>query len=246
MLTPVGPLPRSVYWRRRAVVLGAALVAIMVLWLVTGAGGGDPRATGSTGTASRPASTPTSSASGSPSASTSLAATPPSYDPGRPRDGGAGTTSGGATSGSPPAPAGTGGSGPVPAAPAAGCSDPALRLTVAAERPAYKVGATPVLILTVRNVSRVTCTRDLGVAQQEVLLYSGTSRLWSSNDCYPGGEKDVRALAPGEQEGFTVTWSGLSSRPTCAGTRTRLGAGRYALVGRIGTLKSPRAPLVLR
>jgi hypothetical protein len=79
-----------------------------------------------------------------------------------------------------------------------------------------------------------------------VLLYHGTTRLWSSNDCYPEGERDLELMRPGVLHTFSVTWSGLSSHPACAGTRTRVGAGSYALVGRLGSLTSPRAPLTLR
>lgn len=38
---PVGPLPSSIYWRRRAVLLSVfALLALLVLWVVTSGGGG--------------------------------------------------------------------------------------------------------------------------------------------------------------------------------------------------------------
>jgi hypothetical protein len=70
-----------------------------------------------------------------------------------------------------------------------------------------------VLRLQVRNVGTVACTRDLGAALQEVLLYHGTTRLWSSNDCYPEGERDVEVMQPGVLHTFSVTWSGLSSQP---------------------------------
>jgi len=121
-----------------------------------------------------------------------------------------------------------------------------LALRVAPQRPDYQVGQTPVLDLEVRNTATAPCVRDLGAAQQEILLYAGTQRLWSSNDCYPEGERDPQVLAPGAAQSFSVTWSGLSSQPRCAGQRTRVGAGTYELVGRIGTLVSRRATLVLR
>ncbi len=53
-------------------------------------------------------------------------------------------------------------------------------------------------------------------------------------------------MRPGVVYTFSVTWSGLSSQPHCLGTRTRVGAGSYALVGRLGSLVSPRSPLTLR
>ncbi|MDX3053366.1 hypothetical protein PV378_43970, partial [Streptomyces scabiei] len=38
---PIGPLPSTIYWRRRAVLLTVVgLLAILVVWIVTGGGGG--------------------------------------------------------------------------------------------------------------------------------------------------------------------------------------------------------------
>ena len=126
------------------------------------------------------------------------------------------------------------------------CADRALQLRILPERPSYQVGQQPVLDLVVRNVSTVACVRDLGAADQEVLLYDGSNRrLWSSNDCYPGGSKDPQVLGPGDSASFSVTWSGLSSRPKCAGERVRVGAGGYTLLGRLGTLVSKRSPIRL-
>jgi hypothetical protein len=108
------------------------------------------------------------------------------------------------------------------------------------------VGQSPVLDLRVQNVSAVPCVRDLGAGQQEITLYQGAKRLWSSNDCFPDDSRDSQVLRPGAPETFSVTWSGLGSRPKCAGARIRVGPGGYALVARLGTLVSPRAPIVLR
>jgi hypothetical protein len=247
VLHPVGPFPASVYWRRRVFVLAAAIAVLVVLWLLVSSGGSSAGSTGArlpaAGSSTEPAgSNPPAGGdeptrSGNPPSSDTLAATPPAADPGRPADGGSGA---GTPTTGPSAAATT-----VAVAPPA-CSDSALQLTVAPAQPAYPVGALPEITLSVRNTSRQTCTRDLAASQQEVLLYAGATRLWSSNDCYPGGGQDVQALAPGERDRFSVTWSGLSSRPSCAGIRTRVGPGHYRLVGRIGTLQSPAATLTLR
>jgi hypothetical protein len=235
VLHPVGPLPASVYWRRRLLVLAGALVVLAVVWSLA-AGGGRPRASNTASV--HPSRTPASGGA-SPSASTSspsgtapesLSATPPAADPGRPAGSEGAATTSAAGRGNPTGP----------------CTDAVLRLTVTPHEPSYPVGQMPVVMLTVHNASRSACTRDLGAALQEVLLYEGTKRLWSSNDCYPGGAKDVRTLRAGEKVRFWVRWSGLSSRPGCEGERRRVGPGRYALIGRLGTLSSPRAPLVMR
>lgn len=248
VLHPVGPLPASIYWRRRLVALAAVLAALLTLWLLSGPGGpggsGGRVPAGAAGPATTGSTTsPAPSGSTTAPASATLAATPPAGDPG---------ASGGGSSSDPPGGDGSGGAvgsadpTPTEAVVPPPCPDRALRVTVAPARPAYPVGALPVIALVVQNLSRATCTRDLAASQQEVLLYSGRTRLWSSNDCYPSGDRDVQALAPGERDRFGVTWSGLSSRPHCAGARTRVGPGRYTLVGRIGVLRSQSAPLVLR
>jgi hypothetical protein len=239
VLHPVGPLPASVYWRRRAVAFAGVVLLLLLIWAILPGGGGDGRrdsaaALGSTSPSPTvPAATPTT-----PGAS-GLSGSPATGDPG-PAGGGpvAPATTTVTAPPAPPAP-------PAPAAPTA-CADEALRLAVSPARPAYVVGQEPVLRLQIRNVGTVGCVRDLGAALQEVLVYRGSQRLWSSNDCYPEGERDVELLRPGVVHTFSVIWSGLSSQPKCAGTRTRVGAGSYTLLGRIGTLVSPRTPMTLR
>jgi hypothetical protein len=262
VLHPVGPLPASVYWRRRVFALAVALVLLLIVWLVAGGGtggSGPGHAAGPTGGTPTGSGAPSGSAdpgaSGSMPSET-LAATSPAHDPGRSGGGsatgtdpttptpGGGTGSGGGTgeggsSGTGGTPAGTQAAAPV------ACPDGALRLTITAAKPDYPVGAQPQITLSVQNVSGAACTRDLGASQQEVLLYAGKTRLWSSNDCYPGGGQDIETIAPGERDRYSVTWSGLSSHPRCAGTRTRVAAGHYSLVGRIGTLRGEPATLVL-
>ena len=241
VLHPVGPLPASVYWRRRGLVLAGVIVALVLLAsLLSSGGGGAPTVAvagadggGSPGAG---ASTPTGSPT-QPTASGSQTSTPPPLD-----ESGPGADSGGGGSGPAAATSRLPASSEEPPQP---CDDAALRLTVKTVEPVYRVGDMPVIELTVQNLSMATCTRDLGAAQQEVLLYARTTRIWSSNDCYPGGERDVQALLPRERATFSVKWSGLSSTPHCAGIRSQVGPGQYRLLGRLGTLHSSEGTLTL-
>src|SRR5262249_41614802 len=126
------------------------------------------------------------------------------------------------------------------------CRAAALTVRASPAKPSYRVGETPVVKLTVRNTGEVACIRDVGPRQQEMLLYDGTTRIWSSNDCYPDGGTDVRTLSPGEVVSSSVVWSGLSSQPGCAGPRTRVRAGPYQLIARVGSATSKTAKLVLQ
>jgi hypothetical protein len=256
VLHPVGPLPASVYWRRRGIAVGAAVLVLVLVWLLLG-GGGAGKPGGGTGAAG-------ASPSRTPNPSDPLAASGAASDPGRPgvggsgggAAGGSGGGAGGGTGGAAGGGAGSGGAGGGAGGGAAGgvggaggmpgaCADGVLRLTVAAARPSYPVGSRPVLSLTVRNIGTAACVRDLASGQQEVLLYAGGTRLWSSNDCYPGGGTDLETIAPGGRRTYPVTWSGLSSRPGCPAPRARVPAGRYTLTARIGTLRSAPASLTL-
>jgi len=237
VLHPVGPLPASVYWRRRAVAFAGMVAVLLLIWaILPGGGGSGPAPAAAVGS---PTPSPPSDGATSPDPN-GLTASPATDDPGRPADGDASAGGGSATT-----PAPTTRQPPVQPAPKP-CDDAQLRLTVSPAQPAYLVGQAPVLRLQVRNVGTVPCTRDLGAALQEVLVYQGAARLWSSNDCYPEGQRDLEVMSPGAVHTFPVIWSGLGSQPKCAGARTRVGAGSYALVGRLGTLASPRSPLTLR
>lgn len=234
VLHPVGPLPPQIYWRRRALAFAAVVVVLLLIWAILPGGGDQPRDTaaalGSSPSPTVPAAAPTS-----------LTATAPSGDPGRPAGGGPAVTT------APTTPARTTPARTTPPpAPPKSCSDSAIRVSVAPKQPSYPVGQNPVLDLQVRNISGVACTRDLGASLQEILLYRGSTRLWSSNDCFPGGGRDAELLRPGAVESFSVTWSGLGSRQKCQGTRTRVGAGAYTLIGRLGAVISKRAPMVLK
>ncbi|MGW7201162.1 hypothetical protein [Streptomyces chryseus] len=100
MRNPVGPLPSSIYWRRRAVALSLlVLLALVILWVVMSAGGKDDKNDGARGGATPAPSTITPGPGSSGPAI--------SEDPGgRDDPGGSGADNGGSGSGG-----GDGGSG---------------------------------------------------------------------------------------------------------------------------------------
>ena len=130
---------------------------------------------------------------------------------------------------------------PTKAAPTPGgpCTDEMIELTMRA--PAQvPVGSTPTLEIVVRNVSDVPCVRRLDKDLQEVLLFDAEgNRVWGSNDCRPERSDLRRTLTPGEGVALEIVWSGLSSKPNCAGARTTPAAGVYVLRGRLDTKTTP-------
>ena len=240
MLHPVGPLPATIYWRRRAAAIGATVVTLgLVGWLLvslTGPPGATPAAQQSAlGTTGAPTTTPT------PAPTTDTTTPIPTPTP-------APTTTPPVTPAPSPAPAPAATPAPVaaPAAPPA-CPDPAIGLTAQVAAASYPVGQEPVFRILVTNTSATACTRDLNAGLQQVLVHSadGATRLWSSNDCFPGKSVDVPTLSPGQAKTYSVKWSGTTSEPTCQAERTRVPAGAYTVVVTLGGLTSPPVPFIL-
>ncbi|MGY2064652.1 MucR family transcriptional regulator [Blastococcus sp. SYSU DS0619] len=224
MLHPVGPLPAAVYWRRRLTVLAVLLVLLAGLaWLVVRlvTDGGETPTTPTAVT--EPAELPALEQVVPPVAQIR----PPSTEP---------------VTAPPPPPAPETPAGPTPGGP---CTDDMLGLEVRTPGQAA-VGEKPTFELAVTNTSAVPCVRALDKQLQELVMAdSAGARVWGSNDCFPESSSDQRTLAPGETVVFPVVWGGLTSEPGCAAPRVTPSPGSYVLRGRLDTLVSGDAPLVL-
>ena len=215
MLHPVGPQPPSVYWRRRLLFIGSAvlLVVLVVLTAVTVMSNGDsePLAGASTGT---PTNTPKSHHHSSPSpkhtkssAAHTKSSTPPPSSPSKP--------------------------------PPARCQPSDLDVSAVVAQPSYQVGQEPMLELQVINKGSAPCVQDLADQQVELRVYNGESRVWGSHDCKIEPGTTDRTLPVGHAVRVSITWTGLSSQKGCNTTRQRVGAGTYTLYallsGHMGT-----------
>ncbi|WP_078504109.1 hypothetical protein [Streptomyces viridochromogenes] len=245
---PVGPLPSSIYWRRRAVLLSViALLALLTTWVLVSGGGGDKNnADGSDG--KNPAtSTITPGPSGSGPA---ISQAPGGRDesPGGDSGGsGAGDGSGtGAGDGSGVG-VGAGGSGSQATGGGSGigvgagdtvpatstlpdCTPGAVKLTVRSLHNAYEPGRTPTLLLTATNSSTYDCKVDLGPKNTVVTITQAGAEdaYWSSADC-PRAPGSLRFRAPaGTSITYTVKWDRKPSAPQCATPPAgSAGAGTY-------------------
>ncbi|MFD5540854.1 hypothetical protein ACFWIJ_24305 [Streptomyces sp. NPDC127079] len=189
---PVGPLPSSIYWRRRAIMLSAVVVlALLIAWIVTsGGGGGKKGADGSNG--KNPVSTITPGPSGSgPAISQAPGGRDESSGGGSGSgsgsgggagsgtgDGSSGGTGDGSTSGSSGSAGSSGGSGgsggdvtsgsggtaaSLPGSSALpNCTAGAVSLTLKSLHNSYSPDQTPTFELAARNTSSSDCKIDLG------------------------------------------------------------------------------------
>ncbi|WP_428963270.1 hypothetical protein [Micromonospora fluostatini] len=257
MRLTVGPLPSAVYWRRRAVVLGAVVLLLIVLLYscnrsenTGGTRGGAPSPSGvpapdesvltpQTGTPSEgpggsaapggPGGEGDSSGSGDSGGQVGPDAGPgnPGGGPGNP---GSGDSGGQGTS--------FGGSG-VPAVPAAAdlCTDEEILVTPVANPARATSGTVVNLHIKIKNRSERTCSRDVGADPQELFIKSGAEKVWSSDTCGVAKGSDMQSFTAGFERSYQVAWNGRDSSRCGEGAATGepVKPGTYQLYGRLGT-----------
>lgn len=252
---PVGPLPSTIYWRRRVVLLSVlALLALLITWIVTSGGGGGKKDDGSKGRTPAPTITAGPSSSG-PAISQAPGGRDDSGGSGSSgsdsggssgssgSDGGSGAGSAGGAGGSggtEGSGGGAGGSGTgagvgqgdtIPAGSTLpNCTASAVRLSVRSLHNTYGPGDTPTLLLTARNVSGQDCKVDLGPKSAVLTISQSDSSddYWSSADC-PRTSGSLLFRAPaGSSITYTVKWDRKPSAPNCATPPAgSAGAGTY-------------------
>jgi hypothetical protein len=109
------------------------------------------------------------------------------------------------------------------------CQPAQLTITAASSAASYPAGAKPSVAIVVTNKGPAPCVQDLSDNQIELRVYNGSARVWGSHDCLVQPGTAPATLPVGQPIRRYIQWSGLSSRPACAGTRTRVAAGRYTL-----------------
>jgi hypothetical protein len=227
MRLTVGPLPAAVYWRRRAVVLGAVLLLVLLVSYTCS----PPKSPTSSGPSKSP------SAPASPKASLQPAV---QFSP-SPSTGLAGT-------GQPSPISSADDDGPVdPAA----CTDSELRVTAKPSATTVTRGHDVVIYLLIKNISGRTCTRNIGPDLQELRIVLGAEKVWSSDDCGTAKGNNVKSFQPNLEVSFNVDWNGRTST-ICSGTgssRAPAGPfpdpGRYQVLGRVGTDQSKAVTLTI-
>ncbi|MFJ5305771.1 hypothetical protein [Streptomyces sp. NPDC088350] len=245
---PVGPLPSSIYWRRRVLMVSVvALLALLITWIVTSGGGGGKNGADGAKNGKTPAPTITAGPSGSgPAISQHPGGRDESSGAGGSSGGGSGSGSGGSSAGS-----GDGGSGgvggssggangggggsstgtTVPADSALpNCTASAVQLSLRSLHNSYSPDQTPTFVLTAKNSSSSDCKVDLGPKSAVLTITEagGTSDYWSSADCPKSAGSVYYRVSAGSSVAYTLKWDRKPSAPECATPAAgSAGAGTY-------------------
>ncbi|MGX8907547.1 hypothetical protein ACR820_20415 [Streptomyces netropsis] len=234
---PIGPLPSSIYWRRRAVALGLlGLLVLLVLWAVLGGGGGSDgdRSNGSNGkgpgdTTITPGPTPSgphiSQRPGGRDESGNGGSGGGDHG-GAGSSGSAGTGTGGGAGG----PGGSGGSGgggglgtgDGKAVPAGSnlpdCASGSVQVSVRSVKDAYKPDEKPKFEFVVKNTGSSACKVDFGsaAANLKIVKSEGSDHVWASDDCARSGAPVLLELPGSGEIKSTLEWDRKRSAPRCA------------------------------
>ena len=120
-------------------------------------------------------------------------------------------------------------------------------MTVRTDRPTYTPEQNPNFAIIITNTGTRTCERNLGQDALELTVRTAKGdAVWSSDDCSPGGDPQVKALAPGEAVDEVVNWPRRTSEPGCPSPAGTAKAGQYQLTGRAGTASSTPVDFTLQ
>ncbi|MGW8397790.1 hypothetical protein ACWGLP_14025 [Streptomyces lydicus] len=266
---PIGPLPSSIYWRRRAVALAiVVLLAVLVVWALNLGGGSGTNAEGGKG-GSHGKGPATSITPGPSSGGPAISQKPGGRDEsgaggesgsdsgggdgssgGDGSDSGGGSGSGGGAGGSGGGGALGQGSGSVVAANSSlpNCTSPDVELVLKSVKESYARDKKPKFELTVKNTGDAACKVDLGqkAAVLTITDTAGDDRVWASNDC-PSGTAPALLQVPADGSvKRTVEWDRRASGPQCA-TPSSAGvpAGKYLIEAKVPGLKTAHTSFVL-
>ncbi|KIZ19779.1 hypothetical protein [Streptomyces natalensis] len=259
---PIGPLPSSIYWRRRAVALAiVVLLALVVAWALSL--GGDSEQTGGGGNEGKGhGSGPATSITPGPSGTGPAISQKPGGRDGSgggesggdgsggasgADDGGNGTDSGGGSGGGPIG-QGSGVSLVPTDSPLLNCTTGGATLTLRSVKDSYKPGEKPKFELKVKNSAGSACKVDLGrkAAVLTIKDTAGDDRVWASNDCPAGtGPALLKVPAKGSVE-RTVLWDRRASAPQCATpSAAAVPSGTYVIEAKVPGLDPAKAKFTL-
>ncbi|MEW1656970.1 hypothetical protein [Streptomyces sp. NPDC093707] len=248
---PIGPLPSSIYWRRRAVALAVVvLLAALVVWVLTMGGGEDRTAAegkGAQGSGPAASITPGPAPSGpaisqkpggrDESGGGSSGSGGGSTGGGGAGGGGGGSAAGGAGSGGTPIGQAAGDDSPVAAGPSlADCASDTVELKLRSVKDSYGPDDKPKFELAVHNSGGAACKVDLGrkAAVLTITDTAGDDRVWASGDCPSSSSPALLQVPAKGTVTRTVAWDRRASGPQCeTPSAATVPAGTYLIEAKV-------------
>lgn len=126
-------------------------------------------------------------------------------------------------------------SAPTTAAPSggAGCVAASLQVTLTASAQTYAASEMPSFTLTAVNTGRTACTLTMSDASRQLVITSGSDRIWSSADCPATAPPatPLLLLAAGDKGTAAIGWDRARSAQGCPAGLAAPRSGTYKAAG---------------
>ncbi|MCV2393234.1 hypothetical protein OEB99_02835 [Actinotalea sp. M2MS4P-6] len=156
-------------------------------------------------------------------------------DPSAAADPGSGTDAGTGTEGDAQDGSTDTGDGPV------ACTPEQLSLSLTADARTYPAGSNPVFTVAITNVGDSSCTVDAGELNRQILVSSGSDRIWASTDCPADTSERILLLAAGARDESAYTWPRVRSDEACSEGLPAPRAGTYTATASLAGASSTAA-----
>lgn len=211
LLRPVGPLPASVYWVRRALALALIGLATWLLISVlpfgkTGSGDAAPPAKNPQAAPDRPLTTATTWPRPSAATSAKPSAKPQPKPTAKPKP--------------KPKPKPTG----TPT-----CPDSVVSIAADAKTSKSAAGKPVLIEVELENTASVACRVTVSAKSLEVTVTSGKDRIWTTEHCTAAINPGPFTLQPGKVRTLGVVWMGERSKKGCPAGQEKSLPGFYAV-----------------
>jgi hypothetical protein len=133
---------------------------------------------------------------------------------------------------------------PTPSGPVA-CAPTKLRTTLTGKQ-TLKPKQGNKFTLSLINGSDETCTVSVTPKSFELKIFSGTDRIWSSNDCSTAVKPISRKVKAEDAVEWTMTWDGKRSRQGCKDRPEIPQAGTYFATAQLDGAKPVQLRMILR
>ena len=126
---------------------------------------------------------------------------------------------------------------------ASACLPANITLTAVTDKASYGATGKPQLSMTIVNTGSKDCTINVGSTQSELIVTSGSEKIWDSKDCQTAPVDTPVTLTPNSPVSSTnpTVWDRTrSSTTTCSAARTPVTAAHasYHLSVKIGSITS--------
>lgn len=110
----------------------------------------------------------------------------------------------------------------------ADCAPPELAVTIAPDAADVPAGAAATFTITIANQGATDCVVDAGDAYRDVVIVSGSDRVWSSKDCVVADAPSrTLLLVAGTADTTQLAWNRERSAPGCPAGQPTPQPGTY-------------------